>query len=700
MGTTARSFVAFACLVLLLSASIAGGLASPKSGENTYGRVSRPAAAPTSLGSSVVVRPDRAVNASSANSADYAADRYVVSFRDDVADPLVAADDLGERLGFIATHVYRRAPVGFAARLSADALAAVRADPRVTRVTSDEVIPYAIVPTGVRRIGTQRNATARLDNIDGAGHRVNADVALLDSGIDGTHPDLNVAGGSDCTGIEDPYFDEAGHGTHVAGTIGALDDGVGVVGVAPGVRLWSIKVGADFGVLASWYLCGLATLAENADWIEVANISLGGPGEDGSCSSSDEHQLICDAVAGGVTFVVAAGNESQNAGGFAPATYSQVITVSAFVDTDGKIGGKGPDTAEGNDDAFAAFSNFGADVDLAAPGVAILSTWPMSFSSSVGTGAEVLSGTSMAAPHVAGAAALYIAKNGRVGPAAVKTALRKSSDAIALHGDPDGTHEPVLYVGTIAPSCTLLPTSGIVGTTVTVTCTKFRAEEGVNVYWDSTSTDRVASFAATASGNGSATFKLPAAVKGAHTVISRGRTSGKKTTDQAGMIPSLALSPSSGAKGVIVKVTLRGFAKGEKITIKWFKSSTSTTTLKIGLVASSTGGASFSFTVPQGTASGHKIEAVGSAGSKAARTFTLGTSAAAAQEPPPSATAKPTRAPATATATQQPTSEPTATPTNTPTPTPTETPVPTETAVPTETNTAEPIAEATSATSQ
>ncbi len=671
------------CLALLLTSTGSNVGAAPKSGgSGGYDQERRPRAAPISLTSSVVIRQNPDVAAASDDPAAYAADRSIVFFRSDVADPVAAADDLGNRFGFQATHIFQQRFKGFAAKISADVLAAVDADPRVVKVTPDAVMPYSVAPTGVRRIGTQLNTTARLDDVDGSGHRVNADVAVLDSGVDITHPDLNVTGGADCTGLDDPYFDQAGHGTHIAGTIGALDDGVGVVGVAPGARLWSIKVGDAFGSFISWYLCGLTVLADNTSLLEVVNISLGTTGSDGVCSSSEEHQLICDAVGGGVTVVVAAGNDGANAGSFVPATFSEVITVSAFADTDGLIGGKGPNSHAGADDTFADFSNYGSDVDLAAPGVDILSTWPTAFSSSVAFGLEVLSGTSMAAPHVAGAAALYIAKNGRVGPAAVKSGLRANSDTKALVGDPDSNREPVLYVGAIAPSCSLSPTSGKVNGTITVSCTKFRANEVINVYLDSTSNDRLMGIVASSAGSGSKEFKIPTLVRGGHSVISRGATSGKQTTDTFSVVPSLALSPKFGPSGTTVRVSLRGFAKGETITLKWYTTASSTQTLLTGQVATSVGSKSLTFVVPAGTVGLHKVEATGSRGNKASANFSLrAASVSAAEEPPTEIPA------ATATSTTEPTATPSTEPTDDPepirTPRPTRTARPTRTPVPT-----------------
>src|SRR5262249_35689876 len=128
MPSTFRSVLAVPVVALLLSGSLPGYLASASPGRHSdgYARALHPANAPQTMESSVVVRSNPEVATASENPAAYAADRYVVSFRNDVADPVAAADNLGARLGFVATHIYRRAPKGFAARLSARALAAVR----------------------------------------------------------------------------------------------------------------------------------------------------------------------------------------------------------------------------------------------------------------------------------------------------------------------------------------------------------------------------------------------------------------------------------------------------------------------------------------------------------------------------------------------------------------------------------------------
>jgi subtilisin len=140
---------------------------------------------------------------------------------------------------------------------------------------------------------------------------------------------------------------------------------------------------------------------------------------------------------------VAAGNDSADASTSTPAAYDEVVTVSALADFDGQAGGGAPSTCRADeDDTFASFSNFGDDVDVIAPGVCITSTW-------MGGGYDTISGTSMAAPHVAGGAALYAATHPSATPAQVKAALigSGSSDWDASD-DPDGTQEPLLDVST------------------------------------------------------------------------------------------------------------------------------------------------------------------------------------------------------------------------------------------------------------
>ena len=215
--------------------------------------------------------------------------------------------------------------------------------------------------------------------------------------------------------------------------------------VAPGARIWPVRVLNALGTgSTSDVICGIDYVTANADEIEVANMSLGGAGTDyGNCGAGRDamHQAICEAVDAGVTFVVAAGNDSSDASTSTPAAYDEVITVSALADFDGRPGGLGePTCRDDEDDTFASFSNYGADVDLIAPGVCTESTW-------LRGGYNTISGTSMASPHVAGGAALYLATNPGASPAQVRSALvAAGSDDWDAGDDPDGVQEPLLDV--------------------------------------------------------------------------------------------------------------------------------------------------------------------------------------------------------------------------------------------------------------
>ena len=359
--------------------------------------------------------------------------QYIVVLRDSVPDPVVTARDLSLRHGLGVLHVYEHAIKGFAAQIPAAALAAIARDPRVDFISEDrEVVAFQqTLPTGIDRINAENRANT--------GFGVN--VAVIDTGIDLTHPDLQagIVGGTNCsTGRS--FDDGNGHGTHVAGTIAARNNGAGVVGVAPAASLWAVRVLNNAGS-GSWssVICGLNFVDSKspakikpatATPIRVANMSLGGSGtDDGNCGNSNAdalHKAICAVVADGVAVVVAAGNDGTDLKNFVPAAYNEVIAVTALADSDGKACGVGSLTSYGADDAFASFSNFATlatDVSrlLAAPGVSILSTWK-------GGGYNTISGTSMASPHVAGAAALYVATNPGAAPASVRDALRTGGE--------------------------------------------------------------------------------------------------------------------------------------------------------------------------------------------------------------------------------------------------------------------------------
>ena len=202
------------------------------------------------------------------------------------------------------------------------------------------------MPTGVARVGGRTSPTAKIDGID---ERVDVDVAIVDTGIDASHPDLNVAGGVNCsTADRKAWGDAQGHGTHVAGTVGAKDNGIGVVGVAPGARLWAVRIlDASGEGLLSWYICGLDWIAAQRDpgdparpLIEAVNMSVAKWGaDDGACGATKcRHPPCGDLPARGQRrHRRRCGGERPGCASMrVPAAYDEVITVSALADMDGR----------------------------------------------------------------------------------------------------------------------------------------------------------------------------------------------------------------------------------------------------------------------------------------------------------------------------------------------------------------------------
>ncbi len=372
---------------------------------------------------------------------------YIVVFHDDV-DTDATVNELKGRFNLSVGFRYHYALRGMSVKMPEKLLAKLAADPRVAYIEPDVIVSInaQILPTGVDRINADLDPTAKLDGVNDA---MNVDIAILDTGIDLDHPDLNVFKYAYCQPRGAKYNcaegdananDVNSHGTHVAGIAAAIDNGSGVVGVAPGARLWAVKVLDDNGEgPVSLVIAGVDYVAGHANEIEVANMSLTG---DGTYAPLDT--AITNAVNAGVVFTLAAGNSSKDVSLVFPAGHPNAITVSALEDYDGKPGGV---SGNAQDDTFAGFSNRGSGVDIMAPGVTIRSTVP-------GGGLGNKTGTSMASPHVAGAAALYLLQNPGASPATVKAALLAAGDmtpcANSANGtcadDPDGIQEPLLML--------------------------------------------------------------------------------------------------------------------------------------------------------------------------------------------------------------------------------------------------------------
>jgi subtilisin len=320
-------------------------------------------------------------------------------------DLLVAQDcaDIVRQAGGVVHQAFVLIPV-VSAWVPLEGLAMLANRPDVAYVEEDLPM-YALAqatPWGVARI--------HADLVwPGGNTGAGVDVAIIDTGIEARHPDLavvdgiNYAGPPENEGSTDPadWNDGYGHGTHCAGIVAALNNGVGVVGVAPGARLHAVKVLDDFGLgYTSDVIQGLEWCAINH--MQVASMSLGGGG-------SASLQQACDAAfAAGVLLVAAAGNSSGPVS--FPAGYPSVVAVSA---TDSK-------------DQLAYFSNFGPEIALGAPGVDIYSTFK-------GGAYATLSGTSMACPHVTGTAALVWAA-GAVSNVAVRDTLTRTAQDLGPAG--------------------------------------------------------------------------------------------------------------------------------------------------------------------------------------------------------------------------------------------------------------------------
>ena len=340
-------------------------------------------------------------------SSDAIPDRYIIRLSDDVPSAAAASAAMMRGLRGDVHFTYETVFKGFAATLPGEALRAIQRNPLVASIEADGVVTKIAT--------TQTGATWGLDRIDavsgldgnysygatGAG----VDAYILDTGILSSHVDFGGRVLSGYTSVDDGNGTEDcdGHGTHVAGTVGGTQ-----WGVAKGVNLIPVRV-LDCSGSGTWagVIAGMDWVAANASGPSVANMSLGG----GQTNSID------DAVArmhnAGVTVVVAAGNSDADACGSSPAAAPEAITVGATTSSD----------------ARASYSNFGTCLDIFAPGSSITSAWYTG-----NTATSTISGTSMASPHVAGAAALWLETDPNMSPAQVANALTSSATEGAVSG--------------------------------------------------------------------------------------------------------------------------------------------------------------------------------------------------------------------------------------------------------------------------
>jgi serine protease len=346
--------------------------------------------------------------------------QYIVVFEKGVENAGAVADELAARHGGQRQHVYSRALKGFSVRLPERRALQLAADPRVAWIEEDAEVTLD---------ATQSNATWGLDRIDQRNLPLsgtytynttasNVTVYVIDTGIRASHNEFGGRVRSGYTAINDGRGsgDCNGHGTHVAGTVGGS-----TWGVAKGVKLVAVRVldcngsGTTAGVIAGidW-----VTQDHAAGAPAVANMSLGG----GASSSIDA--AVNNSISDGVTYVVASGNDNRDACNYSPARVAAAITVNASTSSD----------------ARASFSNWGTCTDIFAPGQSITSAWHSSNSAT-----NTISGTSMAAPHVAGVAALYLSGNTSASPSTVWSAIRDSATPNKISSAGSGSPNRLLY---------------------------------------------------------------------------------------------------------------------------------------------------------------------------------------------------------------------------------------------------------------
>jgi subtilisin len=371
------------------------------------------------------------VPASGASAASAPKKGYIVELRPGVSAAAIARTHVitvGEQFG--------AAIDGFAADLTPAQAQALRADAGVVAVSREARFTAShvtqITARAARRVGADLSSTV---SGDGSG-TVAANIAVLDTGVDGRSDDLNYGGGYNCFRPGNPTkkatIDPNGHGTFVAGVAAALDNTIDVVGIAPGARVWGVRVLNKHGWgTTRTIICGLnwaistRSDADPNNDIDVVNMSLGGPGRanDGACGTTNHdalHQAVCAAVASGIVVVAGAGNDAAPIEGVTPAEYPEVLTATGIQDTDGQPGALGPNALDAGgcdaaigDDVAADFSNYVTDPAndahvVAAPATCISSLLP-------GNQVGVWEGTSFATPNVSGVVALCIASGACAG---------------------------------------------------------------------------------------------------------------------------------------------------------------------------------------------------------------------------------------------------------------------------------------------
>jgi subtilisin family serine protease len=534
-----------------------------------------------------------------AGGATAVADSYIVVFKDSAVGRDAVSDN-AERLvgrhGGAVARTYGAALRGFEVRVGAKAAARIAADPAVAYVEQNHTVTIS---------GTQANPPSwGLDRIDQRNLPLNNSYTypntasnvrayVIDTGVLYGHNDFGGRAVSGFDAVDGGSADDCnGHGTHVAGTVGGS-----AYGVAKGVQIVGVRVlncqgsGTNAQVVA-----GIDWVTANAVKPAVANMSLGG----GANSSIDT--AVTNSINSGITYAVAAGNgdflgNRQDACNYSPARVASAITVGATQ----------------NNDAAASFSNFGTCVDILAPGVNITSAWYTG-----NTATNTISGTSMASPHVAGAAALVLSANPSWSPQQVRDSLVNSATPNVVTNVGTGTPNRLLYVvndGTPPVndfSVSVSPTSGSTApggsvTTTVNTATTNGSAQSVSLSASGLPAGATASFnPATVTSGGSSTLTISTSAStppGTYPVTVTGSAaSGTRTATYTLTVTGSGGGGCSGSNGTDVAIPDTGATVSSSITISGCaRNASSSSTVAVNIVHTYRGDLVVDLVAPDGS---------------------------------------------------------------------------------------------------
>ena len=363
--------------------------------------------------------------------AEFVDGAYIVVFKKEITDVDAKVDEIGKKHKFKSKHRFKHAIKAFAGNMTPETAEALRSDPAVAYVEQDQIVSvdnsqYNVPSWGLDR--TDQRSLPLSGSYSYTHPAASVDAYIFDTGIRLTHEDFSGRAimGYDAYPGQDPATDAHGHGTHVAGTVGGDR-----YGVAKGIRLIAVRV---LGKDGNGYM---SDLAAGIDWATnhhtnkpaVGNMSLGGG------TSQFMEDALRQAVADGITICVAAGNSGVDADNYSPARVREAITVGGT----------------NMDDSYIAW-NYGPAVDVLAPGANITSAYHLSDQA-----VASMSGTSMATPHVTGAAAIYLESHPYATPEEVQHAIKANASINVVSGVPDGTRNLLLNADFNNPPAPVVP---------------------------------------------------------------------------------------------------------------------------------------------------------------------------------------------------------------------------------------------------